>query len=416
MAQLSNDCFSHSGSLMTLEQALSIVTERTPVVAGCEVVSLDNALGRVVYEETFAKNNLPPFPNSAVDGYAVCYDDLLPGTETELPSSGRIAAGSIQRLKTAGRAVRIFTGAPMPCDADTVFMQEDVEVTDGKVRLPPGLSRGANMRPAGEDIERGLRILSAGQRLRPQDIALAAATGHTHIKVRRRLRVAILSTGNELANLGARLVSGSVYDSNRVMLATLLARAGAEIRDFGIVQDDRNAVADRFASASTGNDLIISSGGVSLGEEDHVKDAVRSSGQLVFWRIAIKPGRPLAMGVINGVPFVGLPGNPAAVYVTFLFFVLPLLAHLGGAQAPRTLALRVRSTFPAKKKKGRREYIRVSVTRAADGILEARKFPKEGAALLTSLTESDGLAEIGDDIEAIAVGDMITYYPHDAFW
>jgi molybdopterin molybdotransferase len=416
MAQLSNDCFSHSGSLMTLEQALSIVAERTPVVAGCEVVSLDNALGRVVYEETFAKNNLPPFPNSAVDGYAVCYDDLLPGTETELPSSGRIAAGSIQRLKTAGRAVRIFTGAPMPCDADTVFMQEDVEVTDGKVRLPPGLSRGANMRPAGEDIERGLRILSAGQRLRPQDIALAAATGHTHIKVRRRLRVAILSTGNELANLGARLVSGSVYDSNRVMLATLLARAGAEIRDFGIVQDDRNAVADRFASASTGNDLIISSGGVSLGEEDHVKDAVRSSGQLVFWRIAIKPGRPLAMGVINGVPFVGLPGNPAAVYVTFLFFVLPFLAHLGGAQAPRTLALRVRSTFAAKKKKGRREYIRVSVTRAADGILEARKFPKEGAALLTSLTESDGLAEIGDDIEAIAVGDMITYYPHDAFW
>jgi molybdopterin molybdotransferase len=401
---------------MTLEQALSIVTERTPVVAGCEVVSLDNALGRVVYEETFAKNNLPPFPNSAVDGYAVCYDDLLPGTETELPSSGRIAAGSIQRLKTAGRAVRIFTGAPMPCDADTVFMQEDVEVTDGKVRLPPGLSRGANMRPAGEDIERGLRILSAGQRLRPQDIALAAATGHTHIKVRRRLRVAILSTGNELANLGARLVSGSVYDSNRVMLATLLARAGAEIRDFGIVQDDRNAVADRFASASTGNDLIISSGGVSLGEEDHVKDAVRSSGQLVFWRIAIKPGRPLAMGVINGVPFVGLPGNPAAVYVTFLFFVLPFLAHLGGAQAPRTLALRVRSTFSAKKKKGRREYIRVSVTRAADGILEARKFPKEGAALLTSLTESDGLAEIGDDIEAITVGDMITYYPHDAFW
>ena len=415
MVQLSNDCFSHSGSLMTLEEALSIVTQKTPVVAGCEVVALDQALGRVAYEDTFAKNNLPPFANSAVDGYAVCYDDLLPGAETELPKGGRIAAGSTQKLKTTGRAVRIFTGAPMPGDADTVFMQEDVEATNARVRLPPGLARGANMRPAGEDIERGQRIFPAGRRLRPQDLALAAATGHAHIKVRRPLRVAILSTGDELTNIGGHLGPGLVYDSNRVMLATLLARAGAEIRDFGIVKDNSDAVAERFAAASTGNDLILSSGGVSLGEEDHVKAAVQSAGQLVFWRIAIKPGRPLAMGVINGIPFVGLPGNPAAVYVTFLFFVRPFLAHLGGAQPLATRALRVRSGFAAKKKEGRREYIRVSVTRAADGILEARKFPKEGAALLTSLTESDGLAEIGDDVTSVAVGDMITYYPHDAF-
>ena len=200
------------------------------------------------------------------------------------------------------------------------------------------------------------------------------------------------------------------------MLAALLARAGVKVRDFGILPDEPHGLAERLAAAAEDNDLILSSGGVSLGEEDHVKAAVESVGQLVFWRLAIKPGRPLAMGIVKGAPFVGLPGNPAAAYVTFMVFVRPLLTHLAGASPEPLMALRVRSTFASRKKTGRREFVRVNVARAADGVLEARKFPKEGAALLTSLTTSDGLAELADDATGVSIGEMISFYPHDAFW
>ncbi len=304
----------------------------------------------------------------------------------------------------------------MPADADTVFMQEDVQAEDGSVRLPAGLKPGANMRPAGEDAAQQSVIIPQGRRLKPQDIALAAATGHAQISVRRPPRVAIFSTGDELVEPGGELGPGAIYDSNRILLLAMLKRLGAKVVDFGIMRDEPQALAERLAAAAEQNDLILSSGGVSLGEEDHVKAAVESVGQLVFWRLAIKPGRPLAMGVIQGTPFVGLPGNPAAAYITFLFFVRPLLAHLAGATPVPLLALRVRSAFAAKKRPNRREYARVSVSRAADGVLEARKFPKEGAALLTSLTTSDGVAELADDATGVAVGDMLSFYPHDVFW
>jgi len=364
----------------------------------------------------FALNNLPPFANSAVDGYAVRHEDLSPEGETRLDVGGRLAAGSTEQVTAAGRAVRIFTGAAMPPDADTVFMQEDVTALGGAVVLPAGLKRGANMRPPGEDVAEGGLIIPAGRVLKPQDIALAVATGHRSILVRKPLRVAIFSTGDELVEPGAPLKPGAIYDSNRIMLAALLRRLGAEVSDFGVIPDDRAVLAERLPAGAEQNDLILTSGGVSLGEEDHVKAAVEASGQLVFWRLAIKPGRPLAMGVVQGTPLVGLPGNPAAVYVTFVMFVRPLLAHLAGASPQPLRPLRVRSTFASKKRAGRREFVRVDVSRAADGVLEARRFPKEGAALLTSLTTSDGLVELADDATAVAVGDMINFYPHDAFW
>jgi molybdopterin molybdotransferase len=416
MAQLSDDCFTAKSPSMTIEEAVALATERLPVAAAAESLPLAQADGRIAAEDVHALNNLPPFANSAVDGYAVRHADLSPDGETRLEVGARLAAGSTEQVAAAGRAVRIFTGAAMPPDADTVFMQEDVSVEDGRVRLPPGLKRGANMRPPGEDVAEGALIIPAGRLLKPQDIALAAATGHQTILVRQPLRVAIFSTGDELVEPGATLGPGAIYDSNRIMLAALLGRLGARVRDFGILPDDRNILAERLAEAAEQSDLIITSGGVSLGEEDHVKAAVEAKGQLVFWRLAIKPGRPLAMGVLQGTPLVGLPGNPAAAYVTFVMFVRPLLAHLAGATPRPLMPLRVRSTFASKKRTGRREFVRVDVSRAADGVLEARRFPKEGAALLTSLTTSDGLAELADDAAGVAVGDMISFYPHDAFW
>lgn len=400
---------------MTIEEAVELINGRLPVTAASETVELARAEGRIATDDVFALNNLPPFANSAVDGYAVRHRDLKKEGGTRLPVRGRLAAGATEPIQAAGNAVRIFTGAAMPGDADTVFMQEDVEASKGTVILPSGLKRGSNMRPVGEDTARGARIIEAGRRLKPQDLALAAATGHQHIAVRRPLRVAIFSTGNELVEPGGLLGPGTIYDSNRIMLTALLTRLRLEVSDFGILRDNRDALAGRLAMAAEENDVILSSGGVSLGEEDHVKAAVESAGQLVFWRLAIKPGRPLAMGMVKGTPFVGLPGNPAAVYVTFLFIVRPLLAHLGGAKVEKVMPLRVRSAFNAKKKPGRREFVRVTVSRAADGVLEAHKFPKEGAALLTSLTTSDGLAELADDATGVAAGDIINFYSHDAF-
>ncbi len=412
MAQLTDDCFAFGGKLMRIEEAVASIAERFPVIAGTETVPLGLADGRIAAEDVFAAHDLPPFANAAVDGYAVRYADLAPEGETVLPVSGRLAAGAAAGTLAEGTAIRIFTGAPMPPGADTVFMQEDVRREGDRVTLPAGLKHGANARPAGEDLGRGALAIPAGRRLRPQDLALAAATGHARIAVRRRLRVALFSTGNELTEPGAPLCPGAIHDSNRVLLATLLTRLGVAVDDLGILADDPATLPSHLAEAARDHDLILTSGGVSTGEEDHVKAAVEAQGRLMLWRLAIKPGRPVAAGLVAGTPFVGLPGNPVAVYITLLFVVRPLLARLGGALYEPPLPWPVRAGFPYRKKAGRREFVRVSLARTADGGLEARKFPRDGAGVLTSLTESDGLVELPDDATGIAPGDMLAYYPH----
>jgi molybdopterin molybdotransferase len=306
----------------------------------------------------------------------------------------------------------------MPQGADTVFMQEDCRVDGDGVIVPAGLKLGANRRLAGEDMKAGSLALPAGRRLAVQHLALAAALGLTKLDVRRRVRVAIFSTGDEIVEPGSPLPGAALYDSNRYLLAGLLAHYGVEVTDLGILSDDPKELARGLATAAAKHDLVLTSGGVSTGEADHVRDAVESVGRLVFWRVAIKPGRPVAMGVLHGSnagegsAFVGLPGNPVAVFVTFVRVVRPLLLRLAGALPEPLVALPVRATFSYKKRAGRREYVRVALRKAADGVIEAEKYAQDGAGVLTSLTETDGLAELSEDVTKVEPGETVGFLPY----
>jgi molybdopterin molybdotransferase len=298
----------------------------------------------------------------------------------------------------------------MPDGADTVFMQEDVRIDEtGRVVLPAGLRPGANVRPAGEDIAAGFAALKAGRRLRPQDVALAAAFGLMHVEVRRPIRVAVFSTGNELVSPGTPRAAAQLFDSNRFMLMAMLRRLGCEVSDLGIIRDERASLAEGLKKVAGHHDLILTTGGVSTGEEDHVKAAVESVGTLVLWRMAIKPGRPVAMGIIGGTPFIGLPGNPVASFVTFVHVVRPAVLALAGAAQQPLVPMPVRAAFTYKKKIARREYVRANLHRRDDGTLEAVKFPREGAGLLSSLVDTDGLVELGEDVTQVGPGQTVGF-------
>lgn len=421
MAQLSDDCFAFSGPLLPVADAERLIGERVAPVGGRETATLREAAGRVLAADIVAPVDVPPFDNSAVDGYAVRADDLGGERETRLATVGRAAAGhaASQTLK-AGEAIRIFTGAPMPAGADTVFMQEDCRVEGGEVIVPPGLKRGANRRLAGEDIRAGAVALPAGRRLSARHVALAAALGLTVLSVRRRVRVALFSTGDEIVEPGEKLPRAALYDSNRYLLAAMIERCGAEVTDLGILRDDRQKLAGAIAAAALDHDLVLTSGGVSTGEADHVRAALESVGRIVFWRLAIKPGRPVAMGVIrganfgDGAAFVGLPGNPVAVFVTFVRVVRPLLLRLSGALPEPLVALPARAAFSYKKRKGRREYVRVKLQLAPDGAVEAVKYAQDGAGVLTSLTETDGLAELTEDVSKVEPGSSVGFLSYAA--
>jgi molybdopterin molybdotransferase len=411
MAQLSDDCFAFGGPMMSVDEAVAIIAARVSAVHEIESVPIEKADGRILACDVSASLALPPFTNSAVDGYAVRSNDLPLRQDTAFPVSGRIQAGaSSQEPVKPGHAVRIFTGAPLPEGAGTVFMQEDVRLDEaGKVVLPAGLRPGANVRPAGEDIPAGVAALARGLRLRPQDVALLAAFGLTQVEVCRRIRVAVFSTGNELVSPGDLRKSAQLFDSNRFMLMAMLARLGCEVSDLGILRDDRTALAQGLKKVAGTHDLILTSGGVSTGEEDHVKAAVEDAGTLVLWRMAIKPGRPVAMGIIGGTPFIGLPGNPVASFVTFVHVVRPTVLALSGAKPELLTPMPVRAAFTYKKKIGRREYVRVNLRNTDDGRLEATKFPREGAGLLSSLVDTDGLIELGEEVTQVTPGQSVGF-------
>ncbi|MGY4403499.1 molybdopterin molybdotransferase MoeA [Bradyrhizobium sp. USDA 3315] len=410
MAQLSDDCFAFGGPMMSVDEAVAIIAARVKPVGETEAVALVDADGRILADDIVAPLALPPFKNSAVDGYAVSGADLPASGERAFPVAGRVQAGASAQPAQPGQAVRIFTGAPMPEGTDTVFMQEDVRIDDsGRVILPSGLKVGANVRPSGEDIPRGHVALAAGRRLRPQDIAVAAAFGLTTLDVVRRLRVGVFSTGDELAAPGSARAEAQLFDCNRFMLMAMLRRLGCEVGDLGILRDERAELAAALKQVARRYDLILTTGGVSTGEEDHVRAGIEQAGSLVLWRMAIKPGRPVAMGIIDGTPLIGLPGNPVASFVTFVHVVRPTVLALSGAVPSPLLPMPVRAAFSYKKKSGRREYVRVSLRRATDGTLEANKFPREGAGLLSSLIETDGLVELGESVVRVEPGDAVGF-------
>ncbi|MFP6740064.1 MAG: gephyrin-like molybdotransferase Glp [Alphaproteobacteria bacterium] len=416
MPQLTDDCFAHGGPMMTTAEALARIGEIASAVTDSETVPLASAAGRILAAEITAEGDVPPHDNSAVDGYAVYFDDLNSDGESRLPVTGRIAAGHpLEHPARRGEAVRIFTGAAMPSGdgggPDTIMMQEDCREDGGDVIIMPGIKRGSNRRSAGEDIAAGSTILSRGRRLKPADVGLAASAGRAALAVYKPLRVAVFSTGDELRDPGAALEPGQIYDANRYALSALLESLGCAVTDLGILRDDFDTVKCALGAAAANHDVLFTSGGVSVGDEDHVKDAVEAQGSLHFWRLAIKPGRPLALGQIGAVPFVGLPGNPAAAMVTFMRFARPLILRLAGATEVEPVLYRVRADFDHKKKLDRREWVRARLVPQADGGLAAVKFPREGAGILSSLVGSDGLVELPEDMTALTSGTMVDFLP-----
>jgi molybdopterin molybdotransferase len=296
-----------------------------------------------------------------------------------------------------------------------VLMQEDCrednQGDNAHVVIPPGIKQGANRRFAGEDIAAGDVILKAGTKLRPQEIGLTASIGLKTLAVYKPVRVALFSTGDEVRDAGEDLPPGCIYDANRYSVAAALERLGCIVDDLGILPDSYDVIRDTLSAAADDHDLIMTSGGVSTGEEDHVRAAIDALGKMHFWRLAIRPGRPLALGQIGNVPFIGLPGNPVAVLVTFMRFARPAILRLGGSRVTEPAMYRVRAGFPLKKKLGRREWLRVRLDRDADGAPVAQKFPRDGAGILTSMVESDGLVELPEELTSFEAGTMVDFLP-----
>ncbi len=416
MAQLTDDCFAGSDALLPLHAALAQLADRLTCVAEPEQVPIRAALDRILASAIIAEIDVPPLDNAAVDGYAVAFDDLSPTAPTSLAIAGRAAAGHpFTGSLGPNQAVRIFTGAPMPTGPDTVLMQEDCTSDGRTVTILPGIARGANRRHKGEDIRAGNTILRPGRRLGAADLGLAASIGLTELTVFKPLRVAVFSTGDEVVDPGTDQPPGAIYDANRHALLGALETFGCTTSDLGILPDDQPTIARALTAAAANHDVIVTSGGMSQGDEDHVANAVGANGHLHFWRLAIKPGRPVAMGQIGSSVFLGLPGNPAAMMVTFFMLVRPALQRLSGAAASEPARFQVTAGFSHTKKPGRTEFVRAALSQDGPG-LQAIKYPHAGAGILRSVVDSDGLVELSDNVTQITPGTPVQFIPFTELW
>jgi molybdopterin molybdotransferase len=380
----------------------------TPVTA-IERVHLRAALGRVLAAEVISPFDVPAHDNSAMDGYAVRFADLNAAGETTLKLAGSAFAGvPFQGAMNAGECVRIMTGAVVPAGADTIVMQEHVKAEDDRVTLGTGHRKGQNLRHAGEDLKTGQAVLRRGHLMRPADIGLIASLGVAEVSVLRRLRVAFFSTGDELRSIGTPLAEGQIYDSNRYTLYGMLTRLGCEVIDMGVVRDDPALLEQAFRDAAATADVVITSGGVSVGEADFVKDLLERLGEVVFWKVAMKPGRPLAYGRIRDAHFFGLPGNPVSVMVTFYQFVREALLKLMGCDpVPPVPSFKAVCTTPLKKAPGRTEFQRGILSQGADGNWTVRVTGEQGSGILRSMSEANCFIILPQAQGSVAAGTTV---------
>ena len=392
--------------MLAVREALDFLLAAVRPVAEVETIPTLEANGRVLASAVVSGMNVPGHDNTQMDGYAVRAADCASGDAT-LTVTQRIPAGHVGQPLLPGCAARIFTGALIPEGADAVVMQEQCEAKENLVTIRHTPKAGEWIRRTGEDIGAGSVILAAGTRLRSQELGLAASIGMAELNVRRKLRVAVFFTGDELTMPGEPLAPGAIYNSNRFTLRALLENLGCEVRDFGIVPDSLESTRSVLRQAAEGNDLIITSGGVSVGEEDHIKPAVEAEGKLNMWQIAVKPGKPLAFGEVGQAFFLGLPGNPVSSFVTFLLFVRPFLLRLQGADvAAQPRGMMVRADFNWPKADRRNEFLRAKLN--DKGGLDL--FPNQGSGVLTSTVWGDGLVD-NPPGNPIAPGDIVRFIP-----
>ena len=405
---------------LPVEQAKAFIARLVPTVQAVELLAIRSALGRVLARDVVSNIDVPAHNNSAMDGFALCSADLLADQATDLPVAGVGLAG--QRFEgdvPPGHAVRITTGAVMPAGLDTVVPQEfTTTLANGGVRIPAGVVRaGDNRRLRGEDLRLGEVALHAGRIIRPADLGLLASLGQAEVPVLRRLRVAFFSTGDELRSVGQRLDVGCVYDSNRYTLFGMLQRLNVDLIDLGVVPDQPLELEAAFLQAAACADAVITSGGVSVGEADHTKKIMAELGEVLFWRIAMRPGRPMAIGRIGAGPnaaiLFGLPGNPVAVMVTFYAFVRDALLAMGGATPEPMPLLQAVSQAPLRKKPGRTEYQRGIVTQAPDGRWQVRITGAQGSGILRSMSQANGMVVLHHAQGDVAAGDLVDVIPFD---
>jgi molybdopterin molybdotransferase len=394
---------------ISLSAALHKIEERVVPVLACERLPIRECLDRVNNEAVKSPHNVPPLPNSAMDGFALAIDSLAQGTVTELDEVGTAFAGTpFTGTCGSGQCVRIMTGALIPEGADAVIMQEQVEITDaGKIRVDADHRVGENIRQAGEDIAKGETVIDAGARLSPADLGVLASLGIGQLQVKRKPVVAFFSTGDELVSIGEPLEPGKIYDSNRYSLHGMLSSMAVDIIDFGVVKDEPKAMREVLEKAALQADLIISTGGVSVGEADFIKPALADLGTTEFWKIAIKPGRPLTFGQIEASIFMGLPGNPVAVMVTFSQFVVPAIHALAGAIPRRPALFRARALDAMRKKPGRYEFQRGIATLDDNGEWQVAKTGKQGSGILTSMSRANCFIVLPDENTGVEAGDEV---------
>lgn len=412
--RLQNDCFALPPGVnwTPVDEALELLRSRLSSVVGTEDLPISDASGRVLSAEVIAKRSNPPTANSAVDGFGFAHASIGDGAQVLPLCAGRSAAGEpFNGDVPAGYAIQILTGAQIPGGVDTVIMQEDTNQDGERIAFHGGLKKGANTRKAGEDVVAGAPLFAAGHRFRPQDVALLTAVGVAGVTVFKPLRVGVLSTGDEILPAGAAAREDQIFDANRPMLLNAVARWGFQAVDLGQVGDDTDALRARLDSAAAEVDAILTSGGASAGDEDHLSALMQAEGVIHSWRIAVKPGRPLALGMWRDVPVFGLPGNPVAAFVCTLIFARPALKHLAGETWQKPVGFSLPARFAKSKKAGRREYLRARLS--PDGGAEV--FHSEGSGRISGLSWADGLVELEDAARDVKEGDPVLYYPFSSF-